>query len=102
MEILIQPTIDNLREDLGYDEYDDVEEEALLFQQGYDGDLITVDDGETFEIPEGYIGNIIEDGNTYYIETEIMPGLIEKEEFCGDLEAGLYKLNDDIISREHN
>ena len=46
MEILLQPTIDNLREDLGYDEYDDVEEEALLFQQGYDGDLITVDDGE--------------------------------------------------------
>lgn len=102
MEILIQPTIDNLREDLEYDDYEDVDEEALLFQQGYDGDLITVDEGESFEIPEGYIGDIIEDDNTYYIETEIMPGIIEKEEFFGELEAGLYKLNDGIISREHN
>ena len=102
MEILIQPTIDNLREDLGYDDYEDVDEEALLFQQGYDGFPIDVEDGEDFEIPEGYIGSIIDDGNTYYIETEIMPGLIEKEEFFGELEAGLYKLNDGIISREYN
>ena len=102
MEILIQPTIDNLREDLGYNDYEDVDEDALLFQQGYNGDLIIVDDGESFEIPEGYIGNIIEDATTYYIEIEIMPGLIDKEEFIGELEAGLYKLNDGIISREHN
>ena len=46
MKLLTQPTIDNLREDLGYTEYDDVDEEALLFQQGYDGDLLTVDDCE--------------------------------------------------------
>jgi hypothetical protein len=31
-----------------------------------------------------------------------MPGLIDKEKFIGELEAGLYKLNDGIISREHN
>lgn len=37
MKILIQPTIDNLREDLGYDDYEDVDEESLLFQQGFDG-----------------------------------------------------------------
>ena len=97
MEILIQPTVDNLREDLGYDEYEDVDEEALLFQQGYEGDLITVDDGETFEIPEGYIGSIIDDGLTYYVKREIFDGTWEKEELYGELEEGRYKLEGDII-----
>lgn len=39
MEILIQPTIDNLREDLGYNDYEDVDEDALLFQQGNNSDF---------------------------------------------------------------
>ncbi len=47
-------------------------------------------------------GNELLAVTTYYIEIEIMPGLIDKEKFIGELEAGLYKLNDGIISREHN
>ena len=68
MKILIQPTIDNLREDLGYDDYEDVDEDALLFQQGFDGYPMKVEDGDTFEIPEGYIGGIIDDNSTYYVK----------------------------------
>ncbi len=32
MEILIKQSIDSLREDLGYDEWDDENDEGLLFQ----------------------------------------------------------------------
>ena len=98
MEILIQPTVDNLREDLGYDDYEDVDEEALLFQQGFDGTPIEVEDGEKFEIPEGYIGSIIDDDKVYYLKTEIEEGVWDTEEFYGDLEAGSYILNDGVIS----
>ena len=98
MKILIQPTIDNLREDLGYDDYEDVDEESLLFQQGFDGTPMDVEDGEKFEIPEGYIGSIIDDDEVYYLKTEIADGVWDKEELYGDLEAGSYMLNDGIIS----
>ena len=98
MEILIQPTIDNLREELGYDDYDDVDEDALLFQQGYEGDIITVEDGEKFEIPEGYIGSIINDDNVYYMKHQIAEGYWEKYEFYDDLDAGSYMLSDFVIS----
>lgn len=97
MEILIQPTFNNLREDLGYDDYEDVDEEALLFQQGFDGTPIAVEDGEKFEIPKGYIGSIIDD-KVYYLKTEIDEGVWDKEELYGDLEAGSYILNDNVIN----
>ena len=98
MEILIQPTIDNLREDFSYDENEDYNVDDLLFQQGFDGYPIEVADGEKFKIPKGYIGSIIEDGHVYYLRNEISEGVWENEEFYGDLESGLYILNDDVIS----
>ena len=88
MKILIQPTIDNLREDLGYYDYEDVDEESLLFQQGFDGTPMDVEDGEKFEIPEGYIGGIIDDNSTYYVKRKICDGIWEREKFYGELEEG--------------
>lgn len=61
MKLFIKPTFDNIREDLGYDEFEDVDEDAIMFQQGYDGDIMEVEDGESFEIPKGYVASIIED-----------------------------------------
>ena len=55
MKLFIKPTFDNIREDLGYDEFEDVDEDAIMFQQGYDGDIMEVEDGESFEIPKGYV-----------------------------------------------
>ena len=97
MEILIQPNLDLVREDLGYDEYEEVNEEALLFQKGFDGYSTEIEDGETFEIPEDYSGGIIDDGLTYYIRREGFDGVWEKEELYGELEAGRYKLEGDTI-----
>lgn len=68
MKLFIKPTFDNIREDLGYDEFEDVDEDAIMFQQGYDGDIMEVEDGESFEIPKGYVASIIED-EPYYMNT---------------------------------
>ena len=97
MEILIQPNFNLVREDFGYDEYEDVDEEALLYQQGFDGYSTEVEDGDTFEIPEGYIGDIIDDNLTYYVKRKICNGFLESEEFYGELEEGRYKLEGDTI-----
>ena len=97
MEILIQPAIDYLRENLGYDENEDYDVDALLFQQGFDGYPIEVADGVKFEIPEGYIGSIIDDGHVYYLRNEISEGVWEDEEIFDDLEAGHYSLCGNII-----
>lgn len=51
---------------MGYEEWEEVDE-ALLFQQGYDGYVIEVEDGEAFEIPVGSEGQIINDKITYYM-----------------------------------
>lgn len=42
MKLFIKPTFDNIREDLGYDEFEDVDEDAIMFRQGYDGDIMEV------------------------------------------------------------
>lgn len=31
MKLFIKPTFDNIREDLGYDEFEDVDEDAIMF-----------------------------------------------------------------------
>lgn len=96
MNILIKQTLETLREDLGYEEWEDINEDALLFRQGYDGYVIEVEDGDSFEIPEGTEGQIMDD-NTYYFNEEIFENMFEKVEIEGDLCAGHYKLEGDVI-----
>jgi hypothetical protein len=99
MELLIQPTLDSVREDMGYEEWEDVDD-VLLFQQGYDSVCMEVEDGDSFVIPEGFIGRIADEGMSYYMNIEVADGVWEKEELFGELEAGNYNLNGNIISRE--
>lgn len=37
MQILVQKIIESLREDLGYEEWEDVNTDTLIFSQGYEG-----------------------------------------------------------------
>lgn len=97
MQILIKQAIDSLRKEMGYEEWEEVDEEALLFQQGYDGDVIEVEDGETFEIPVGSEGQIINDNITYYVNVKIFEDVFEKEAIEGDLMAGIYRLEGHLI-----
>ena len=97
MEILIKQSIDSLREDLGYDEWDDENDEGLLFKQGYDGFVIEVEDGERFEIPEEHEGQILDD-SSYFIKIEDWENSFERQEVV-DLQSGIYRLDGDLIIR---
>ena len=101
MEILVKQTIESLREDLGYEEWEDVDTYALLTRQGYEGYVIEVEDGETFEIPEETVGQII-DEDIYYMNIEIFENVFEKEIVEGDLEAGSYQLEGNIITKKNS
>lgn len=101
MEILVKQTIESLRKDLGYEEWEDVNTDGLLYRQGYEGYVMEVEDGETFEIPEETAGQIIDEG-TYYMNIEIFEGEFEKEIIETDLQTGSYRLEGNVITIENN
>lgn len=102
MFVLIMPTIESICEDYGLDYYDTNEKE-LLEQQGLEAYHIEVNDGETFEIPEGFTGRIEQDEQNYYKKVLVDEDMdyYEKEEILGDLPAGLYILNKNAITLTH-
>lgn len=93
------PTIESICEDFGLDYYDTNEKE-LLEQQGLEAYHIEVNDGETFEISEGFIGRINQDEQTFYKKVLVDEDMdyYEKEEIQDDLPAGLYQLDKDEIT----
>ena len=56
--LALTPEFEMLRDEMGYDEYEDFDAYDILFQQGYDRQLIEVADDEIFEVPEGYSARI--------------------------------------------
>ena len=98
MNVLIMPTIDSICEDFGLD-YNDTNEKELLEQQGLEAYHIEVNDGESFEIPVGFIGRLIDNDQTYYMSIKVDEELdyYDKEEILDDLFAGQYKLDEDTI-----
>lgn len=97
MEILIMPTIEYLRDLRGYDEFDEENGDALLYEQGYEGVTEVIENGESFEIPTNHIGRIM-DEKEYYFLVEIMDNVYDKE-LANDSELieGEYMLEGDII-----
>ena len=71
MHVMIMPTIESICEDYGLDYYDDSNTRELLEQQGLEAYQIEVNDGESFEIPQGLIGRIDQGEQNYY---NILPG----------------------------
>jgi hypothetical protein len=103
MDVLIMPTIKSICEDFGLDYYDDTNDKELLEQQGLEAYPIEVNDGETFEIPQGFIGRIEQDEQNYYKKVLVDEDMdyYEKEEILGDLPAGQYILNKNAITLTH-
>ena len=97
MQIFIKQTIDSLREVMGYEDWEEINEDALLFQQGYDGDIIEVEDGEIFEIDEGFEGQIVDEGITYFMKVEILDDVYDEEE-VRELSSGSYRLDGKMIT----
>lgn len=91
----LTPEFDAIRDEMGYDEYEDFDAYDIMFQQGYDRQLIEVADGETFEVPEGYSATVEEaspDDEFYLLESEA--DLPDKESFATDaLPSGNYRFD---------
>jgi hypothetical protein len=98
MEILIMPSYEKTKEATTVDNFDDDNEEGVLYQQGHDGYQLTVNDGDTFEIDEGYIGRLMSRENYYFgfqdPEDEELHGQDPIED---DIEEGEYRLEGNRI-----
>ena len=102
MYVLIMPTIESICEDYGLDYYDDTNERELLEQQGLETYHIEVNDGESFEIPKGFIGRIEQDENNFYIKVLVDEDMdyYERETIQDDLPAGRYQLDQNVITEK--
>lgn len=58
LEILITPSYESTRDSMDFSEDDDYDGDAVLFQQGYDMDVLEVEPGDTFEIEEDCKGQV--------------------------------------------
>ncbi|MCU6769628.1 hypothetical protein OCV73_11835 [Barnesiella propionica] len=93
--LFIAPAYDALREDMGYGEFDDYDENDILYQRGYNGEILEIEDGEIFDIPEGYTAAIQnEDTDEIYYLLENEEDLDFKENFIIDeIAAGTYRMD---------
>ncbi len=96
MEILLKQNIDYLREEMGYEPYEEEDDDALLYQQGFEADAEEIEDGY-FTIPDGYEATIIDD-QTYYMKRTDRNGQCYKE-IVEELQSGRYQLEGNIIQR---
>lgn len=97
IEIIIMPDVETVRENLGYDEFEPVGQDLIEFQQGIDIDTVEIEDDGTFEIPEGYHGQIQSD--TEYYELITYDDGFEEKEPIGWLNSGRYQIKDDTIKK---
>lgn len=58
LEILIKPSFESTRNSMGYSEEEDYNSDAVLFQQGYNIDIIKVEADDNFQIEGNYEGHI--------------------------------------------
>ena len=97
VEIFIIPDVETVRENLGYDENEYVSQELIEIQQGLDVDTVEIDEDGTFEIPEGYHGQI-ESDEEYYELTTYDDGFEERVPLRW-IAPGRYQIKDDIVKK---
>lgn len=71
MIILLQPSFEVNARNMGYEDFDDVDSDAVMFQQGYEIKEIEICPGEEFEISEEFqCGHVeMEHGNLKLVAT---------------------------------
>lgn len=58
LKILITPSFESTRDSMGFSEDEDYNSDAVLFQQGYDMDVLEVESGEKFKINKKFKGQV--------------------------------------------
>jgi hypothetical protein len=102
LEILITPSYESTRDSMDFSENDDYYGDAVLFQQGYDMDVMEVEPGDTFEIEEDFGGQISCE-ETQYKFIKIKEEWDEENYLAGEpisLRSGNYKFLEDGITIE--
>jgi hypothetical protein len=51
MRLILMPSFADTALSLGYDDLDDLDQDAVLFQQGRDTEIMEVEPGDEFEVP---------------------------------------------------
>jgi hypothetical protein len=95
LEILITPSYESTRDSMDFSEYDDYDGDAILFQQGYDMDVMEVQPGDDFEIEDDCKGQV----NCEEIQYNFMK---IKEEWEGECDEGDYHAGEPINLRPGN
>lgn len=70
LQIIIMPDIDSIQKSMGYDEFDDSNSDAILSQQGSDGEVMEIADEEEFEINNNFIAKIYSDNEYFLLENK--------------------------------
>lgn len=109
LEIIITPSYESTRDSMDFSEDDDYDGDAVLFQQGYDMDVLEVEPGNTFEIEEDSKGQVNCEETQYKIikvkeEWDEEPNEWDEDYYqTGDpinLSPGNYKFLEDGITIE--
>ena len=97
IEIFIMSDSDTMREFLGYEEDESVSQDVIEIEQGLSVDTIEIEEDGTFEIPEGYHGQI-ESEQEFFQLVQIDEDYFEKEPLSR-IEPGHYQIEDDTIKK---
>ncbi len=101
IEIMLIPSQLRTLQNMGFeeDEYnEDIHDEAIGFQQGYDIDSMEVESGETFTIDENWEKAVFDcDGDIYILIMKLPWGEPEVREFDDKINfgRGKYKFHED-------
>ena len=94
--LFLTPEFDTIRDEMGYDENDDFDAYDILFQQGYDGEMIEVEENEIFEIPEGYIATIQDEGEDVFEKEDFQTETLREGQYRYDAAENIFwKINDE-------
>ena len=104
VEIMLTPDFANTAREMGYEEGDDYDSDAVLFQQGFDIEILEVKAGEKFTIGGDWEkGQIDCDGETFKMKKKVSyDDYVEIVEYDDSIHfgKGKYIFHDDGITFE--
>jgi len=66
IDLMLKPSFNTVRDSMGFGPNDDYSSDSVLYEQGFNSEIIEVEDGDIIEVREGYTGVICSDDDYYY------------------------------------